>query len=792
MTPRPAGAQRRVRPAVWAALALTVAAAAALHLWPTPDDVVRSRLRRLLAEDGSGADWSDPRRRRALVELFRSLRRQGDERGLSQLALIAARETAFGGADCALLAEAAAGDAKDWTGEVPAWKRGLYECARGAAGAPRPRVSVTFRFRPSAPLARAPTLAGNWDEGGRVSDLGGWAPRAMRDDGRGGDRAAGDGVWSLTAPLEPTRDRVLYHAVVRTEPWPAGRALGHADFSAASPAVVDVPVREDPAAATAPARPLGPPAGPSRPFRVAVLGVDGATWHVILPLVHRGLLPNFGRMLSEGAVATVAAAGEGYPSLPNIYTAMTGKLGYRHGLGKDYFGLNTGRSSSPLWKIASDGGKRVAAVSMWSSFPPDRVRGDVVTEAFYAVEARRDPHVVRLSLSPAVEAFAKAFGVEAENIRGLMGLLGWLDGAIATTSPDSVAEELRRSVKTPDWSRVTDLFSVTRVLDAQVADTVAFLAGRGSYDLLCAWVSHVDNASHHWGGFEESLGSIADRVRDPKVAAALGGPGEAPERTLAQAYRDADGLVGFLLDTADTVLVFSDHGNGPTPDDFISTALSIPRLLASFRADAGLPEGGPVEFANSGGVWFVQFGAQDQEVARRLEGYLRGALYLPQRQPMFSGVATALSGGRWGVRFVQEQAFPIHINAIEAAGGRRSLADFFDLYMVQATHKQNGILALRGAGVRPGRVGGPVPLTDVAPTVLALLGLPAALDMDGRPVAEALAAPAHPPASPVRTYGSGGNGWLRLAAAVRWTAALKKLASGGPRPAHAAPPQPGR
>lgn len=790
MTSLPAGARGRVRPAVWSALALTLAATAALHLWPTPDDLIRSRLRRLLAEDAAGADWSDPHRRRRLVELFQSLRSQGDERGLGQLALIAAREPAFRGADCGLLAEAAASDAKDWTGEVPSWKRGLYACARGALGETLPRVPVTFRFKPTAPLPRPPTLAGNWDEDGRVSDLGGWAPSAMRDDGRGGDQAAGDGVWSLTVLLDPTRDRVLYHAVVRTAAWPAGRALGHADFSAAAPTRVDIPVR---AAAAVPApRPLERPRGGQRAFRVAVLGVDGATWHVVLPLVHRGLLPNFGRMLSEGAVATVAAAGEGYPSLPNIYTAMTGKLGYRHGLGKDYFGLNTGRSSSPLWKIASDGGKRVAAVSMWSSFPPDRVRGDVVTEAFYAVEARRDPQVVRLSMSPEVAAFAKAFGVEAENIRGLMGLLGWLDGAIATTSPDAVAEELRRSVRTPDWSGVTDLFSVTRVLDAQVADTVSFLAGRGSYDLLCAWVSHVDNASHHWGGFEESLGSIADRVRDPKVAAALGAAGEGPERTLVQAYSDADGLLGFLLDTADTVLVFSDHGNGPTPDDFISTGLSIPRLLASFRADAGLPEGGPVEFANSDGVWFVQLGEQDQEAARRLEGYLRDLLYLPQRQPMFSGVTKTRSGGRWGVRFVQEQAFPIHINAVEAAGARRSLADFFDLYMVQATHKQNGIFAMRGAGVRPGRVGGPLPLTDVAPTVLSLLGLPTASDMDGRPVAEALAAPSPPRASPVRTYGSGGNGWLRLAAAVRWKAAVKKLALGGPPPAHAAPAETGR
>lgn len=769
-----------VRPGVWAALAGCLAVTALLFAWPTPDERAQAKAKALRARAAAGRAWDDPGRRRELPGLFAVLQAQGDERGMRELAASALRDGRFGDEEYAALAETASLDAHDWTGEIPSWKRELALRARGGAPPEGRAVTVTFRFRSPRRLSAPPTLAGNWDAEGALSDLGGWAARPMRDDGRDGDARAGDGVWSLRARLEVTRDRVLSHAVVRTAAWPDGSALGHVDFSVSSAAVVLIPSIPEPP-------PAPPPAAGRRAFRVAVLGVDGATWHVLLPLVQRGALPNFGRLIREGSVATVAAAGTGYPSLPNIYTAMTGMLGFRHGVGVDYFGLNTARRSSPLWKIASDGGRTVAAVSMWSSFPPDRVRGHVITEAFYALEAQRDPQVVRLSMSPAVKAFAAAFGVDGANIRRLLWLMGWLDGAFSTTYPESIGDGLRREVAAPDWNRVVDLFDVTRVLDQQVRRTVEFLARDGTYDLLCAWTSHVDNSSHQWGGFETSLGSLADRVKDPRVAEALGADKASEREFMPDAYRAADEHVGFLLGAAETLLVFSDHGMGATSDDFISTAFSVEKLVASFRRDLGLPAGRSVEFVSSKGGWVAWFDESEASGVPLLEEYLRGALYLPQRQPMFSGVAPVRSGRRTGLRFVQEQAFPIHISAVEVRGERRSLADFFDLHLVQATHKRNGVFLVRGPGIKPGgRVPDPIPLTDVAPTVLRLLGMPPGADMDGRVVAEAFLPGAPEAGAAVRSYGSGGSGWLRLALSVRLGSVLRRIARGGtPEPSGA-------
>ena len=56
-------------------------------------------------------------------------------------------------------------------------------------------------------------------------------------------------------------------------------------------------------------------------------------------------------------------------------------------------------------------------------------------------------------------------------------------------------------------------------------------------------------------------------------------------------------------------------------------------------------------------------------------------------------------------------------------------------------HRMEGVLAVRGAGVRPSPVRGDASVFDLAPTVLALLGLPADVSMPGKPVLGASGAP---------------------------------------------------
>ena len=66
-------------------------------------------------------------------------------------------------------------------------------------------------------------------------------------------------------------------------------------------------------------------------MRVFVLGLDGATWDVLRPLVQQGHLPRLARLMEQGAAGTLRSV---FPPLsPVAWTAvMTGKNSGKHGI----------------------------------------------------------------------------------------------------------------------------------------------------------------------------------------------------------------------------------------------------------------------------------------------------------------------------------------------------------------------------------------------------------------------------------------------------------------------------
>ena len=66
-------------------------------------------------------------------------------------------------------------------------------------------------------------------------------------------------------------------------------------------------------------------------MKVFVLGLDGATWDVLEPLIQDGLLPNLARLREQGAWGSLRSV---FPPLsPVAWTGvMTGKNSGKHGI----------------------------------------------------------------------------------------------------------------------------------------------------------------------------------------------------------------------------------------------------------------------------------------------------------------------------------------------------------------------------------------------------------------------------------------------------------------------------
>ena len=131
---------------------------------------------------------------------------------------------------------------------------------------------------------------------------------------------------------------------------------------------------------------------PTRSGRVFVIGLDGATWSVIDPLLAQGKLPHLASLIAEGTRLPLESM---IPTKsPALWTTVaTGKDFAGHGI-NDFTEVvredgtknervmhmtSNMRTTEALWNIVGDRGGTVAFVGWWVTWPAEPVRGTMVT-----------------------------------------------------------------------------------------------------------------------------------------------------------------------------------------------------------------------------------------------------------------------------------------------------------------------------------------------------------------------------------------------------------------------------
>jgi len=120
--------------------------------------------------------------------------------------------------------------------------------------------------------------------------------------------------------------------------------------------------------------------------QVLVLGIDGATFSLIEPMAKSGKLPNLARLMREGAHGVLEST---LPpvTLPAWVSMLTGKnpgkLGIfdllkRDGYGVEPNGYSYGRQT-PIWKILNRYGIRTGVMNLPGTYPPEEVEGFMVS-----------------------------------------------------------------------------------------------------------------------------------------------------------------------------------------------------------------------------------------------------------------------------------------------------------------------------------------------------------------------------------------------------------------------------
>lgn len=290
----------------------------------------------------------------------------------------------------------------------------------------------------------------------------------------------------------------------------------------------------------------------SSPRRVLVLALDGLDPDAVDLLISEGRLPNLARLRNEGAYGRLLSE---RPLLsPVVWTTIaTGKTPDRHGIGH-FVAVNpkTGeqlpvtsrmRRVKAIWNILSDAGKEVAVVGWWATWPPEPVRGAIVSD-----------HAAWHFLFQPTE--------RAE--------------AAPITHPPELEKEIAPLLRRPQEVTAQELAGFVRVAPEELGRPFDFedelshfrwaLATAGSYrdiglklwreerpDLELVYIEGTDTASHLFGHLFRAEG----------LAGGLAGQQRRYGLAVERMYAFADRLVGELLEEMDgrtALVVLSDHG----------------------------------------------------------------------------------------------------------------------------------------------------------------------------------------------------------------------------------------
>jgi predicted AlkP superfamily phosphohydrolase/phosphomutase len=297
-----------------------------------------------------------------------------------------------------------------------------------------------------------------------------------------------------------------------------------------------------------------PPARPARGGRVLLVGLDGASPRVVEPLLAQGRLPHLAEIARAGASGRLRSFAPFFS--PRIWTTVaTGKTPQKHGIrafvveaqGESPRRLQQSgdRSAHALWNIASEAGLSVAVVNWWTTQPPERVRGVMVTDHLFP-EAREEQ--AQLLGAPVVDTAPNVYPED------------WLprvrEIAARETALTSLANPFEGAQGLPEQADAQFLSARFR-FDQTVTRIALELESALRPDLVMVLLPGIDKVSHYlWGALEpEELYPPGLRFTPEARAQAVA--------AIHRYYEYSDALVGLLaarFGPQDLVLVLSDHG----------------------------------------------------------------------------------------------------------------------------------------------------------------------------------------------------------------------------------------
>jgi predicted AlkP superfamily phosphohydrolase/phosphomutase len=480
-------------------------------------------------------------------------------------------------------------------------------------------------------------------------------------------------------------------------------------------------------------------------LKIILAGFDGLEWSIVRKLIQEGKMPTFASLIQEGTSGELLSYHPvhfPWPVSPALWTTIaTGKSPQAHGIWgfiiheKDSYKpvpyRSYHRKAKAIWNILSEQGKKVGVINYFASWPPEEVNGFIVSRTI-------------------------------NEGRGLSNLKD------SDVFPPSLANEVRSIIKNSTNGKYKAIHNnffrrqsrdISRFLnELSILSSHLYQNFNQDLDLLMTYVKETDYAQHFFWKFMEP-----EFFQHP----AWGLTQENVERYgnfIYQVYQRVDSMVEELIRDIDEdtiVIICSDHGFQRTnlpPQVSLTNLDGLLEALGFLRYLEGL---------NPGQIDFSRTQAYHYEIdeyrthytlisinlkARQSEGIVEPAEYSKLKSRLI-GILGALEVAETGKKLfnkVYEVSFEdadigilirddidlLHQH-LDINGRLYPLSRFCTFENHSGRHRSEGVLIISGKHIKRGN-SVRAHILDITPTILYLLGLPVARDMEGRVLIEAI------------------------------------------------------
>jgi len=494
--------------------------------------------------------------------------------------------------------------------------------------------------------------------------------------------------------------------------------------------------------------------------RVIFIGIDGAALGLVKPWMDQGLLPNLSRLAGSGIMAPLRTVvppmtATGWVSL------STGKNPGKHGVFDFYkiAGYEKKVISSKdiharhFWQIASSAGKKVIVVNPPVSYPPDEVNGYFIGGML--TPSYQSEYTYPPSLKQELKARGYSIGVE-------------LDPGLRSNFARSFV--LDRNKKSRE-----KLIKVFNGIDETRIKVIESLAERIAWDLIYVMFEGTDRLEHYYWADDDFY---VIREHYQKVDELIGRLMKLDDSNTVFVIGSDHGFEG--IDRKFFINNFLEHHGLLTPAKEASqknNMLKMSRNIALALAKLGIPVQKaltlPFVFRfyrglyktfidwdktkafmfneTSRGIWINLKGRQSKGTVDKSEYNKVRDLIIDElnrlsdprtglkivsayrREEVFSGVHTHNAPD---ILLVTHNGYSVEpvIKQNSGALAKDAFSEPVSPGERNADHAMDGLFIMSGSGMSPKEMKPYVHITDIAPTILSLMGLSYPKDMDGKPV----------------------------------------------------------